>query len=82
MRGSERTKFRQVIAFISSDVSPAPGEMSFSSGLVRPKVKVAQAGALRSSFGEAFPVETLLGETWSVIVNGGHRYILQALPLH
>ena len=40
--GPERTKAGQVIAFISSGVSPAPGEISFSTGLVLSKVKVAK----------------------------------------
>lgn len=40
--GAERAKAGQVIAFISSDVSPAPSEISCSTGLVVSKVKVAK----------------------------------------
>lgn len=42
VRGLERIKAGQVIAFISSGVSPAPSEISFSTGLVLSKVKVAK----------------------------------------
>lgn len=42
VRGPQRTKAGQVIAFISSGVSPAPGELSGLTGLVPSKVKVAK----------------------------------------
>ena len=44
VRGPERTKVGQVIAFISTGVSPAPLEISCSTGLVLSKVKVAKGG--------------------------------------
>lgn len=55
--GPARTKAGQVIAFISTGVSPAPGEMSCSTGLVVSKVKVTPTSLSQLN------VETSLGES-------------------